>query len=77
MATLALQAAIANTIGEAHERARKLELRVQDLERRITDAEAVLFEVTGQLDCDETRSEISSATVSTAKYCMPASSPRR
>ena len=77
MATHALQTAIANIVGEAQERTRGLELRIQDLERRIADTEAVLFEVTEQLGCDETRSEVSSATVSTAKYCMPASNPPR
>ena len=71
MATLAaLQTAIANIVAEAEE-------RIQDVERRITDAEAVLYEVTEQLGVDDTRSEISCATVSTARYCMPPSTSKR
>ena len=57
MATLAaLQTAIANIVAEAEE-------RIQDVERRITDAEAVLYEVTEQIGADDTRCEISCATV--------------
>ena len=68
MSTRALQTAIANTLGEAQERTRRLELAIQDLERRVTDIEGVMYE---QFGCD-TQSEIGSTlTVSTAKYCAP------
>ena len=73
MATLALQTAIANTVAGAQQRARELEHRIEEVEKRLADAEAVLFEVTEQLGCDETRSEISCATASTARYCTPPS----
>ena len=66
MSARALQTAIANTLEEAHKRTRHLELAMQDLERRVTDIEGVMYE---QFGCD-TQSEIGS-TLSTAKYCAP------
>ena len=75
MAALAhsLQTSIEDTIREAQEgMMHTLEHRIQHLERRITDAETVLFEVTGQLDGDETQNEVSCVPASTARYCSAA-----
>ena len=66
MSARALQTAIANTLGEAQERTRRLEIAIQDLERRITDIEGVMYE---QFGCD-TQTEISSVAPS-ARYCAP------
>lgn len=64
MSSRALQTAVANTLSEAAERARRLESHAQDLERRIADMQAVMYEFIG----NETRSEISSVA---PRYCAP------
>ena len=63
-----LQTVIGTTINKIEERFCRVEHAIERLEKRVTDLEIVLYEITG----DDDRTEVSFAsTASTHKYTRP------